>query len=116
MLDILGWNFDREGPKSDDFSQLVKALGVQFDLSQCADGVLSVCNTEKRIQETVDLIDGVLDSGSLDKKSALVLRGRLAFCDSFIFGRIGKIALQNITRHAYASPFRRILSKLDRFH
>ena len=110
MLDILGWNFDREGPKSDDFSQLVKALGVQFDLSQYADGVLSVCNTEKRIQETVDLIDGVLDSGSLDKKSALVLRGRLAFCDSFIFGRIGKIALQNITRHAYASPFRPELS------
>ena len=32
MLDILGWNFDREGPESDDFSQLVKALGVQFDL------------------------------------------------------------------------------------
>ena len=105
MLDILGWNFDREGPKSDDFSQLVRALGVQFDLSGCADGILSVCNTEKRIKETVELLNGVLSAGALDKKGALILRGRLAFCDSFIFGRLGKIALQNITRHAYASPF-----------
>ena len=49
LLDILGWNFDREGPKSDEFSRLVMALGVQFDLSGCADGLLKVCNTEKRV-------------------------------------------------------------------
>jgi hypothetical protein len=100
MLDILGWNFDREGPKSDEFSRLVMALGVQFDLCGCADGVLKVCNTEKRIKETTELLDQVLAACSLDKKSALTLRGRLAFCDSFIFGRLGKIALQNITRQA----------------
>ena len=34
MLDILGWGFDREGPKSDDFTALVCALGVQFDLGK----------------------------------------------------------------------------------
>jgi hypothetical protein len=70
MLDIQGCMFDLEGPKSDDFSQLVKAVGVQFDLSNCADGVLTFGSTEKRFQETVKLIDGVLDSGFLDKKSA----------------------------------------------
>ena len=36
----------------------------------------------------------------------MVLRGRLAFCDAFVFGRLGKVALQEITKHAYASPFR----------
>ena len=105
MLDILGWKFDREGPKSDDFSLLVKALGVQFSLANCADGLLEVCNTEKRIQETVAFVQGVLESGKLDKRQALVLRGRLAFCDGFIFGRLGRVALQNITRHAYNVPF-----------
>ena len=35
----------------------------------------------------------------------MILRGRLGYCDAFIFGRIGKVALQNITRHAYAKPF-----------
>ena len=110
MLDILGWRFDREGPKSDDFSLLVRALGVEFNLAGCSDGLLTVGNTEKRVQETVALVERVLKDGALDKKQALVLRGRLAFCDGFIFGRLGKIALQNITRHAYSTPFCRSLS------
>ena len=105
MLDILGWGFDREGPKSDDFSSMVSALGVQFDLNATCDGVLQVCNTEKRIRETLELLDGVMAKGTLQKREALVLRGRLAFCDAFIFGRLGKIALQDITKHAYANPF-----------
>ena len=41
----------------------------------------------------------------MSKKDALSLRGRLAFCDAFIFGRLGRVSLQNITHHAYASPF-----------
>jgi hypothetical protein len=110
MLDVLGWGFDKEGPKSDDFSLLVCALGVQFDLSGCKDGLLRVCNTEKRVKETITLLDEILTRGDLKKRDALVLRGRLAFCDAFIFGRLGKVALQEITRHAYASPFQECLS------
>ena len=49
--------------------------------------------------------------GKLAKKDALTLRGKLAFCDSFIFGRIGKLALQDITKHAYANPFVTSLSE-----
>eukprot|EP00435_Cladocopium_sp_Y103_P025622 s4854_g6.t1 len=105
MLDILGWAFDKEGPKSDDFSEIVKALGVQFDLSSCGDGILRVCNTEKRVRETIQLLEETMSAGRMQKREALVLRGRLAFCDAFIFGRLGKIALQNITRHAYAVPY-----------
>eukprot|EP00435_Cladocopium_sp_Y103_P002226 s3649_g1.t1 len=105
MLDILGWGFDKEGPKSDDFSEMVRALGVQFDLTSCRDGILKVCNTERRIQETIQLLENTMKAGSLQKKEALVLRGRLAFCDAFIFGRLGKVALQNIARHAYSTPF-----------
>lgn len=44
-------------------------------------------------------------AGTLTKKDSLILRGRLGYCDAFIFGRIGKVAFQNITRHAYAKPF-----------
>ena len=105
MLDVLGWGFDKEGPKSDDYSQLVCALGVKFDLSSCKDGLLNVCNTEKRVKETTTLLDEILALGALKKRDALVVRGRLAFCDAFIFGRLGKVALQELTRHAYASPF-----------
>ena len=101
-----GWDIDREGPKSDEFSRLVMAIGVQFDLSGCADGLLRVSLTEKRVKETIELLDQVIAVCALDKKSALTLRGRLPFCNSFIFGRLGKVALQNITKHVYTSPFR----------
>jgi len=93
MLEILGWKFDRKGPKSDDFL-LVKALGVQFSLANCADGLLEVCNTEKRIQETVAFVDGVTEDGKLDKRQALVLRGRLAFCDGFCTTEYNQACLQ----------------------
>ena len=105
MLDILGWAFDREGPKSDTFSKQVAALGVVFNLDPTADGRLEVHNTEKRLRESVAAIERILSTKSLGKRDALVLRGRLAFCDAFIFGRLGKISLQAITQHAYAKPF-----------
>jgi len=110
MLDILGWSFDREGPKSDDFSDVVSALGVQFLLVDTCSGVLNICNTEKRICETLTLLDEVMAKGTLQKREALTLRGRLAFCDAFVFGRLGKIALQDITKHAYNNPFREQLA------
>ena len=46
------------------------------------------------------------------KKETLVLQGRLAFCNAFIVGRLEKIALQDITKHAYANPF---VGKLNPF-
>ena len=105
MLDLFGWRFDKEGPKSDSFSDSVAALGVVFDLSRTMDGSLQVHNTEKRIEDTTQYVDEILQSGALSKKGAWTLRGRLAFCDAFIFGRVGKVALQEITKHAYAVPF-----------
>ena len=95
----------RRALKSDDYSQLVCALGVKFDLGSCKDGLLNVCNTETRVKETTTLLDEILALGALKKRDALVVRGRLAFCDAFVFGRLGKVALQELTRHAYASPF-----------
>ena len=101
MLDIFGWAFDREGPKSDSFSSNVSALGVVFNLDPTSDGPVEVCNTERRLKEAVDALDGIISAGRLGKKDALSLRGRLAFCDGFIFGRLGRVSLQNITHHAY---------------
>ena len=67
------------------------ALGVQFVLSGCADSLLQVSNTVKCVKETTELLDQVLAACVLDKKSALTLRGRLAFCNSFIFGKMEKL-------------------------
>ena len=82
MLDILRWSFDREDPKSDDFSDVVSALGVQFHLADTCKGVLNICNTEKRIRETLALLDEVMSKG---------------------LGRL-------LCKHAYNKPFREQLA------
>ena len=96
MLDIFGWAFDREGPKSDSFSSSVAAWGVVFNLDPTTDGCLEVHNTERRLSEAVESLDRIISSQHLSKKEALSIRGRLAFCDAFIFGRLGRVSLQTI--------------------
>ena len=110
FFDLLGWLFDREGPKADVFSHEVSALGVHISFAQAAEAQMSVRNTEKRCTELVAQIDAVLSAGSLSRKDSLVLRGRLAFADAHVFGRAGRRGLQAITRHAYAKPFKASIS------
>ena len=63
MLEVFGWTFDREGPKSDNFSARVSALGVVFNLDPTADGRLEVHNTERRLKESVDALDLIISAG-----------------------------------------------------
>ena len=85
MLDILGWAFDKEGPKSDNFSARVSALGVVFNLDPTRDCRLEVHNTDKRLSEAVAALDVILQSGKLSKKDALSLRGSPGFLRCFHF-------------------------------
>ena len=39
LFKLLGWKFDTEGPKADEFSGSVSALGVVFDLSGTHEGI-----------------------------------------------------------------------------
>ena len=72
----LGFSTEK-APKSDDFSAMVCALGVQ--VGEAHNGILKVCNTEKRMRETIGLLDDFMARGTLLKREALVLRGRLRF-------------------------------------
>ena len=107
LLDLLGWRFDKEGPKADIFSSSLTTLGVVFDLDATLDEAIVVRNTEKRRSESLQLIDSTLAMamGSLDKHAAQVLRGRLAFSYAQIFGVSGKSALQEVSAHAFRVPF-----------
>ena len=106
LLDMLGWVFDRSGTKADAFSTTIAALGVIFDLAGTPSGSFKVCNTEKKLAEVLSMLAEISRKGSLTRKEAEVARGRLAFCDAYIFGRSGKSALQEITKHAYERPFK----------
>ena len=108
----MGWRFDKEGPKADAFSAMVVTLGVQFNLSGTANGYFEICNTPKRTEDVLKLIDNTLSSSMLDKKNAQSLRGRLAFAYAQIFGLSGKVALQRISEHAFKQPFSLGISQL----
>ena len=56
-------------------------------------GRLQIHNTEERVNDAATLIDEVLSLGELSKKGALTLRGKLVFCDPFVFGRLGRMSL-----------------------
>ena len=106
LFELLGWAYDKEGPKADTFSELVSSLGVSISLSKTTLGEVEVMNTEKRKKDLVELISNVLHKGSLQYKDGQVLNGKLAFAHGQIFGLAGKYVLQAVSDHIYANPFK----------
>ena len=100
---LLGWDFDDCGVKAVSFDLIFKALGVSFDLTAAAKGAVTIANTESRIAELCQTIGEILACKTLSKAAALRLRGRMQFCDSFVFGRSSKLCLQAVTQHAHES-------------
>ena len=97
---LLGWATSG-GDKDLPFDTKFKALGVEVDLSDWSLGKASLRNTAKRVEELVQTIDEILDSGSLSAQMALSLRGRMQFAKSQIWGRAAKICLNAVTSHAH---------------
>ena len=118
MLDILGWGFDKEGPKSDAFSELVRALGVEFDLKSCKDGILKVQNTERRIKETVLLLETTMRSGIIAQERCVGAQGEASFLRCLHLRQTGK---DSVTEHhqtrvfhsLHCSNFRRLTGFLE---
>ena len=110
LFELLGWAYDKEGPKADTFSELVSSLGVSISLSKTAAGEVEVMNTEKRKKDLVELISNVFSKGSLQYKNGQVLNGKLAFAHGQIFGLAGKYVLQAVSDHIYAKPFKACVS------
>ena len=98
---LTGWSFDRDGKKATSFSNVCHALGVQFDLASSGERLLRIRNTEQRIADLQALIASTLDSSTLSKQDALVLRGKLGFADSYLHGRLGLLVLKLLSDHAY---------------
>ena len=101
LFKLLGWEYDECDEKSTEFSNVFKALGVSFNLTATEHGRVMLSNTTSRIAELVQTISEILESNSLPRAAALRLRGRMQFCDSFLFGRASRLCLQAVTKHAY---------------
>ena len=100
---LVGWRFAATGPKAPDFAEIFSALGVSVNVSGLGEGSVLLDNTENRKLELLSTIDKVVASGTLPKRDALKLRGRLQFASGQVFGRIARAALSAVTAHAYSS-------------
>ncbi|OLP88903.1 hypothetical protein AK812_SmicGene29665 [Symbiodinium microadriaticum] len=101
LFKLLGWEYDECDEKSTEFANVFKALGVSFNLTSTEHGRVMLSNTASRIAELVQTFSEILESNSLPRAAALRLRGRMQFCDSFLFGRASRLCLQAVTKHAY---------------
>jgi hypothetical protein len=79
-----------------------RALGVEFDLAKSGERTLAIRNTEQRVQDLQAMIQATIESGTLGKQSALVLRGKVGFADSFLHGRLRSLLLKQLSEHAYS--------------
>ena len=96
LFEMLGWAYDKEGPKADTFSEVVASLGVSISLVETIAGEIKVMNTEKRKKDLVELITSVVNLGTLQYKEGQVLNGKLTFAHGQIFGLAGKYVLQAV--------------------
>ena len=87
---LLGWAISL-GDKDQPFADKFKALGVEIDCTRWLEG----------IDELAASIEKILELGRLSKQGALVLRGRMQFAKTQIWGRTSKLCLNAITSHAY---------------
>ena len=110
LLDLLGWDFDKEGDEAGKMGSHVSALGVSVDLSHTAEGIVKVENTDRRKQELSERIAEVLRQGKLSKNDAASLRGRLGFAEGQLFGRVTRQLLNDLHVHSQRPPKGMVLS------
>jgi hypothetical protein len=79
LLELVGFEYDREGPKADSMSDEVTALGVIFDLTGSKLGLVRVRNTEKRIEEVTAKISETIAGKTLTAGAAATLKGRFVW-------------------------------------
>ena len=57
---------------------------------------------ETRVKDLVASIDGILERQTLSTAEMRVLRGRLVFAESQIFGRVAGLHMQQLSKYEHA--------------
>ena len=100
LFNCLRVEYARTGKKAVKFDQRFAALGLMCDLSNFDEGSFTIGHTDERKAELVGTIREILASGVLSSKEAEVLRGRLHWFNSYLFGRAPCNAMHNLSKRA----------------
>ena len=101
FFDLLGINYAKEGAKAVQFDVCLKTLGLHIDLNNFKNDKVLAGHTEARRSELEQTIGDILHAGFVTSKQAESLRGRLLWCESFSFGRIGNRYIKLLGDLAY---------------
>lgn len=112
LFSLLGWETSSE--KGGAFDSIARALGVVFDLADTKLLTVKVLNSSHRCKEIGEHIDKILKCGRSSRSELEVVRGRLIFVESFIYGRNAHAALRVVSKHIHGSPFVRVDDELRR--
>ena len=106
VLDLLGWDFAREGSKGVSFSSTFNVLGAQMDVSCLHQGTVVLANKAERIEKLLNKLKRLEESGSVSVHEAQVLLGWFNFASGFYAGKPFKLIMRTLTRviaHDYPS-------------
>ncbi|CAE7034681.1 unnamed protein product [Symbiodinium natans] len=90
LLDLLGFEFDRDGDKAAPFQEVFRSLGVEFDLTDSNKQIFRIQNTAERTKSLVEDLAAFQEQGASSPKTWNRLRGRLHFVAGQLSGRLPK--------------------------
>ena len=100
VFEAMGVQYAREGKKATKFAAAFNALGLTFDLSEFKNGVITIKHTDERRAELKATLETVLQTQRLSPKEAEVLRGRMHWYSSYLFGRAPCEAMHQLSLRA----------------
>jgi len=90
LIGLLGWDLSTSEEKRKPFNQIFVALGVQVDFTETASGQIKLSNKPGRVESIAEQVRKILETPKkiLDFKTALSLRGKVAFAEGQTFCRL----------------------------
>ena len=83
VLDLLGWQYAKDGDKAADFALAFDALGVTYSLDRAPSGCFEVANKVGRVQKICDLLGAIEERGIVSGAQAAEVQGLLNFACGF---------------------------------
>ena len=96
LFELLGWETSEE--KEAGFGTLARILGVKIDLSGSRLGTFSVMNVEGRVKDLTKCIDEMIQKGNVSVAEIRILRGRLVFAESQVYGRLAGAHMRQLSK------------------
>ena len=97
LLDLLGFDFDRDGDKAQPFGSIFRALGVEFNLQDKEGQSFEVANTKERTEELARDLGELASKERICPKAWNKIRGRLHFVAGQLAGRVPKRLMRRIS-------------------